>query len=88
MIDQLASLPRQDVGIDQGIHNFVVHTGLVAGTRLVANGAGPVATLGVMAPDAAEALVRSGRVNIVHQHDRHPQLAGTLSTLLREVRKP
>jgi hypothetical protein len=77
MVDELARLPRHTRGIDQGVHNVVVHEGLVPGARLVANLEGAVLTVGKMsAAYAAQALaVRHGSVKVVHQYDRHPELA-------------
>jgi hypothetical protein len=77
MVDELARLPRHIRGIDQGVHNVVVHEGLVPGARLVPNLEGAVLTVGKMsAAYAAQALaVRHGSVKVVHQYDRHPELA-------------
>jgi hypothetical protein len=77
MIDQLARLPRHIPGIDQGVHNFVVHKELVPGGLLVPNREGSVLTVGKMsAREAASALVeREEEVRMVHQYDRHPELA-------------
>jgi hypothetical protein len=76
MTDQLARLPRHVRGIDQGVHNFVVHSGLIPDARLVPNREGPVLTVGKMsATQAMEALSEhQNDVNVVHQYDRHPEL--------------
>jgi hypothetical protein len=68
--------------MDQGVHNFLVHTGRVPG-RLVANTEGPVLTVGVMAPSDAVALLndRAEELRVIHQYDRHPALAAPLEEL-------
>jgi Nucleotide-diphospho-sugar transferase len=84
MVDSLARLSRQFRGMDQGVHNYVVHKGLVPRARVVANTEGPVLTLGLMSPgEAATALrERAHQVNVVHQYDRHPEIAHTLARLI------
>ena len=81
MVDSLAQLSRQFRGMDQGVHNYIVHKGLVSRGRLVANTEGPVLTVGIMSPaDACAALDERGhQIHVVHQYDRHPQVAQTLA---------
>jgi hypothetical protein len=85
MVDALARLPRQFHGIDQGVHNYVIHKGLVPRARLVTNTDGPVLTVGLMSAEQATTLLRrrEGEVSVVHQYDRHPELAQRLA--LRRV---
>jgi len=75
MTEGLLRLPRQFEGIDQAVHNYVLWRGLVPGARLVANGDGPVLTLGIVPRDEVGASVVAA---IVHQYDRHPGLAAAL----------
>ena len=83
MIDQLARLPRQPLGVDQGVHNYLVHKGLVPNARLVGNREGAVLTVGLMSEaEAAAALEeRAHEIRVVHQYDRHPHLLDVLSSL-------
>ena len=83
MVDELSRLPRHVNGIDQGVHNLVVHRGLVPGTQIVPNLEGAVLTVGKMsAADAAHALdERQDEVKVVHQYDRHPELARDVAVL-------
>jgi hypothetical protein len=77
MVQELARLPKHTRGIDQAVHNVVVHQGLVPGARLVPNLEGAVLTVGKMsAAQATQALSeRRESVKVVHQYDRHPELA-------------
>lgn len=43
MVDQLLRLTRQDRGIDQGLHNYVLYKGLGRNARVISNGDGPEA---------------------------------------------
>lgn len=85
MVDELARLHRQPSGIDQGVHNYLLHTGRLANVRLLASGNGPVLTIGIMAKtDAAELVhARIGDANVIHQYDRHPELTETLAPFLQ-----
>jgi hypothetical protein len=84
MVDHLARLPRQFKGIDQGVHNYLLHNDLVQHARMVPNARGPVLTVGTMSGPAAVELLRSRRseAKIIHQYDRHPALAAELAGLL------
>ncbi len=75
MVRELARLPRQPSGIDQGVHNYVVHSGHVPEVRPLGNDTGPVLTIGIMSDEDAEKLVlaRLDDANVVHQYDRHPR---------------
>lgn len=81
MVDRLARLARQYKGMDQGVHNYVLHKGFVPNSRIVPNRHGPVLTVGLMTPDDAVAAVRErrGELRVVHQYDRHPELARLLA---------
>jgi hypothetical protein len=83
MVDELARLARQYKGMDQGVHNYVLHKGLVPRARLVSNADGPVLTVGGMrAPEAVAALrERAPELRVVHQYDRHPQVAEAIASL-------
>jgi hypothetical protein len=75
MADFLLRLPRQGVGLDQAVHNYVLHKGLVSGARLIPNGAGVVSTLGVVPEERLNELSSSA---VLHQYDRHPTLTARL----------
>jgi hypothetical protein len=79
MVEQLGRLRQQWLGIDQGVHNYVVHTGRVPGT-LVANETGPVLTVGLMSDAAASTALRARKdeLTLVHQYDRHRSLGALL----------
>ncbi len=67
-------------GIDQAIHNYLVHKGLLPGVKLYANNSGPVFTAGlednISLNEFGIILNKRGNVpNIVHQYDRHWQVA-------------
>jgi hypothetical protein len=81
MVGELMLLKRQFRGMDQGVHNYILHKGLVPQARLLGNVDGPVLTVGLMDPDSALALFRRRRpeVKVVHQYDRQPQLAAALT---------
>jgi hypothetical protein len=80
MVDHLLRLSRQYKGMDQGVHNYVLHKGLVPRARLVPNRDGPVLTAGLMSEDEAVELLteRAGAIKVVHQYDRHPRLAAAV----------
>ena len=75
MADFLLRLPHQGVGLDQAVHNYVLHKGLVPGARLVPNGAGSVSTLGIVPEARVPELLSSA---VLHQYDRHPAVAEAL----------
>lgn len=75
LTDGLLGLPRQFEGIDQAVHNYVLQRGLVPNAQLIANGEGPVLTLGIVPRDEVGTSVSAA---IVHQYDRHPALAAAL----------
>lgn len=76
-------------GIDQGVHNYLLYTDALPGTRLYSNEFGPVATLNYVDPahiqldDSNKILNRNGDpYHVVHQYDRHEELA---EIVLREI---
>jgi hypothetical protein len=75
MADFLLRLPHQGVGLDQAVHNYVLHKGLVPGARLIPNGAGIVSTLGIVPEARVDELLGSA---VLHQYDRHPALTARL----------
>jgi hypothetical protein len=76
MTQELLRLPRQTVGIDQGVHNYVIHRGLIPRARLVDNGSGAVFTVAHVPPSDIEAAIDEGRLNtnVVHQYQHHARL--------------
>jgi hypothetical protein len=75
MVDHLLRLRVQAVGLDQAVHNYVLHSERVSGAQLVPNGAGPVATLGIVPVEDLGPLLGA---SVLHQYDRHPELAASL----------
>jgi hypothetical protein len=77
-------------GGDQGIHNYMIHGSLRDSVTLLRNGESEVLTMGYMArnepfpEDAQGRLIDAqGRpFPVLHQYDRHPQLAEILRTRL------
>jgi hypothetical protein len=80
MVNDLVSVPFQWAGVDQGVHNYVVHTGLAGDIAFAGNDRGPVATLAAVPKADVEAALPDGyaHVNVIHQYDRHPLLAEML----------
>lgn len=69
--------PKQIVGYDQGVHNYILYKGLLKDTHIYTNGFGPVLTMGYMKrwEKTEEGLLadhKGNPVNIIHQYDRHP----------------
>ncbi len=70
-----------EAGVDQGVYNYVVRSGLLPRCQISRNGEGQVLTLGSAADDdfgvdeAGMITNGAGRlVPVVHQYDRHPEL--------------
>jgi len=78
-------LTRQDRGIDQGVHNYVLHKRLVPNARVIPNGDGPVLTVGIMCDESASRLLEScaSQVRVLHQYDQHPGLAAAMRERFR-----
>jgi hypothetical protein len=76
-------LPRVGlIGYDQGVHNFLVHTGALPDLTRYENWNGPVLTLGTIDPAVVhfspEGLLKNRNgdiINVIHQYDRQPTLA-------------
>lgn len=77
MVEQLLRLTRQDRGIDQAVHNYVVRKQLVKNARIISNGDGPVLTVGIMSDDDALELLKSrlSSAKVLHQYTEHPGLS-------------
>jgi hypothetical protein len=75
MVEHLLRLPVQTTGLDQAVHNYVLHSKRVPSALLVPNGNGTVATLGIMPTDEVRPLLGAA---VLHQYDRHPELAASL----------
>lgn len=71
-------------GLDQGLHNYIVHQGHFPNLRQHGNGDGGVLTMGALQETefefAQDRLIglRKQRVNILHQYDRHRSVARRL----------
>jgi hypothetical protein len=80
LVGELLELRTQSVGIDQGVHNYVLHRELVPRSALLRNWDGPVLTLALVPPAEVEAAARNGRLNanVLHQYNHHPQLSARL----------
>jgi FkbM family methyltransferase len=73
-------IPMDLRGIDQGVHNYLVHEQLLPDAVLFKNSGGPVLTLGLedsIALDAKGNIQNASGIvpNIVHQYDRHWHIA-------------
>ncbi len=75
MADHLLRLRLQAVGLDQAVHNYVLHSQRVPAAQLVPNGAGVVATLGIVPVEDLGPLLGAA---VLHQYDRHPELSASL----------
>ena len=72
-------------GTDQGIPNYLIRTGRLSGVQVVPYASGPAMHVGIAPRDSirtddrGRVLNKAGEVcNIVHQYDRHPDLAEAL----------
>lgn len=83
-----AASPGDEPILDQAVHNYLVYNGLLSEVALYANDDGPVLTLGL---EKNVSVARSGMIvnkrgnvpNIVHQYDRHWQVAKRFYSLRR-----
>ena len=57
MVDHLAELKRQFDGMDQGIHNYILHKGRVPNVEMQGNEEGPVLTVAMLDGGAVRRLV-------------------------------
>jgi hypothetical protein len=80
MIPYIVSIPNIQ-GLDQGIHNVLLHRNLIPQVAKYYDDEGPVSTISEFKPknkvnlSHGTVLGRSGKpVNIVHQYDRHDRL--------------
>jgi hypothetical protein len=80
MIPYIMSIPNIQ-GLDQGIHNVLLHRGLIPQVVKYYDDEGPVSTISEFKPKSRVIVShgtvrgRSGKpVNIVHQYDRHDRL--------------
>jgi len=98
MVDALQALDTKSPnimhvigGVDQAVHNYLLYTGALPQARLLGNDDGPVLTLNDVPPhtivlnEEGQALNGRGEVaHLVHQYDRHPDLAHTLLSKIEE----
>jgi hypothetical protein len=69
-------------GIDQGVHNYLLYSDALPGTRLYSNELGPIATLNYVPPEDLR-FDETGRLlnydgvpyHVIHQYDRHQELS-------------
>jgi len=64
-------------GVDQGVHNVLVHTGRIQGVQVLDQGSGWVANLQAGRAKIAKHVVlnqKGGEVSVVHQYDRYKDL--------------
>lgn len=102
MVEFIVENPVPTQGVDQGIHNVIIHDRLVSPLNPCPNQDGPFLSLeGGRAwsiSDSGEVLLGNGTVApIVHQYDRHPELEALvqrrylpgwlLSSRLRKARR-
>lgn len=81
-----AEVDRQVIPLgphDQGIHNWLLHTGRLPFATIVANGAGRVLTMGAqrvvyLSPGGEVLNPDASRPAVLHQYDRHPRLSERL----------
>lgn len=68
-------VPIEIPGMDQGIHNYLIYTGLLPVAKIYKNDDGPVFTVGLeQSLTRKKGMIYNGRgviPNIVHQYDRH-----------------
>ncbi len=69
-------------GIDQCVHNYLLYSDALPGTRLYSNEFGPILTLNYVAPESIHlnedhlVVNQAGEpYHVVHQYDRHKELA-------------
>lgn len=69
-------------GIDQAVHNYLLHTGSFGEVNVLSNEHGPIWTMNYVSDDSVRfsergLLVNEDAVefNVLHQYDRRPQLA-------------
>ena len=83
MTTELARHTRPLGSHDQGVHNYLLYNNCLDPVKIYANGYGPVLTLGgekeIRRDSQGRLLNRDGCVApVVHQYDRHPDLAREL----------
>jgi hypothetical protein len=80
MTEELLKVPQQTVGIDQGVHNYVIHKRLLPRVRQVRNGVGAVFTVAHVPSEEIDSALDEGRVdaNAVHQYQHHARLKEVL----------
>lgn len=88
MLEEIAAMERADAYLDQAAHNRLLHSGKLAPMTLLENFDGPILTVGsepkYALNDAGELINRDGSiVALVHQYDRHPELAGIVRARTR-----
>jgi len=85
MVEHLLRLTRQERGIDQGVHNYILRKNLVSNARIIANGDGPVITVGLMSDESASRLLASNasQARVLHQYDQRAGLAAAMRERFR-----
>lgn len=78
-------------GVDQGVHNVLVHTGNIPSMKVWTQGAGPVANMQarVATVNTADYIVLNNNhemYSVVHQYDRYPDLQRHLFKTVRVLK--
>jgi hypothetical protein len=79
MLSYLVNLKVHISGIDQGVHNYIIHNNLINDIKLFANGCSPVLTMGYYGEtiefNQNEFILQTdGSIPcVLHQYDRHPE---------------
>jgi hypothetical protein len=84
MVSEIVWRRRPLGALDQGVHNWLIAQGRLPHATLVPNGTGRVLTMGGMAsyrtaPDGMILNADGSVPAVVHQFDRHPELAARLT---------
>jgi hypothetical protein len=79
-------------GYDQGVHNYLMHAGVLKNVARYKNWAGPVLTLGAVSSDdlsvPEDGILRNldGEIiNVIHQYDRRPAVGARILERLEKM---
>jgi hypothetical protein len=91
MTAHLGRLDLDNRGIDQGVHNYMIHVEGFDRIRIFPNGTGPVLTMGHMdgrflaGPDGTIRNPDDEPYHVLHQYDRFPDIRGLCVQRLRAL---